>query len=302
MIAGSLIFSKEAPTCSGPRSVPESDRGAAGEAAVGPRSRGRRQLSSERGVRRVLRPDRQLPARLPFANELDFQAQRDDLCDHANARMHRTTRAVPAERLSVDRERMRPPWPRSRNWIDGSSDGCGSSRICALTATAIRLSPGWPVGESRGAIPAPSDGSRARHRRVGVSARAAVRRHRTITALEHARALKQLRGQRTEPEIKVRPPASYDQLIAARGPRPPSSHMLIDRLVHHAKILALKRESYRLRDEDLNSLTPATNVPAAFLSAHALGLVFDRRSRPGCSGSAMSRTSLSTGEPTFHAA
>lgn len=27
--------------------------------------------------------------------------------------------------------------------------------------------------------------------------------------------------------------------------------MLIDRLVHHAKILALKRESYRLSDEDL---------------------------------------------------
>jgi hypothetical protein len=40
-------------------------------------------------------------------------------------------------------------------------------------------------------------------------------RHRTVTALEHARALRQLRGQRAEPEVEIRPLARYDQLIPA---------------------------------------------------------------------------------------
>jgi hypothetical protein len=38
-------------------------------------------------------------------------------------------------------------------------------------------------------------------------------RHRTVTALEHARALKQLRGARSEPEVEIRPLARYDALI-----------------------------------------------------------------------------------------
>jgi hypothetical protein len=40
-------------------------------------------------------------------------------------------------------------------------------------------------------------------------------RHRTITALEHARALRQLRGQPAEPEVEQRPIARYDRLIGA---------------------------------------------------------------------------------------
>jgi hypothetical protein len=48
-----------------------------------------------------------LPGRR-FANHLDFQAQLDAWCEKANARIHRTTRAVPAERLVCEREQMRP--------------------------------------------------------------------------------------------------------------------------------------------------------------------------------------------------
>ena len=40
-------------------------------------------------------------------------------------------------------------------------------------------------------------------------------RHRTITALEHARALRDLRGQPAEPEVEQRPAARYDALIGA---------------------------------------------------------------------------------------
>ena len=40
-------------------------------------------------------------------------------------------------------------------------------------------------------------------------------RHRTITALEHARALRELRGGPAELEVEQRPLARYDQLIPA---------------------------------------------------------------------------------------
>ncbi len=43
-----------------------------------------------------------------FANPADFQHQFDVWCDRVNQRVHRTTRAVPAERLLEERARMRP--------------------------------------------------------------------------------------------------------------------------------------------------------------------------------------------------
>jgi hypothetical protein len=43
-----------------------------------------------------------------FANPLDFQLQFDGWCGKVNGRVHRTTRAVPAERLVEERKRMRP--------------------------------------------------------------------------------------------------------------------------------------------------------------------------------------------------
>jgi hypothetical protein len=48
-----------------------------------------------------------LPGR-EFANPADFQLQLDGWCDRVNRRVHRTIRAVPVERLVMERERMRP--------------------------------------------------------------------------------------------------------------------------------------------------------------------------------------------------
>jgi len=48
-----------------------------------------------------------LPGR-SFANPTDFQLQLDGWCDRVNGRVHRTIRDVPAERLVAERERMRP--------------------------------------------------------------------------------------------------------------------------------------------------------------------------------------------------
>ena len=43
-----------------------------------------------------------------FANPLDFQLQLDAWCEKVNQRVHRSVRAVPAERLIEERARMRP--------------------------------------------------------------------------------------------------------------------------------------------------------------------------------------------------
>jgi transposase len=48
-----------------------------------------------------------LPGR-SFANPVDFQLQLDGWCDRVNRRVHRTTREIPVERLDQERERMRP--------------------------------------------------------------------------------------------------------------------------------------------------------------------------------------------------
>ena len=127
--AGTLIFSKEAPDIlAGPGAQPRAARGAGGEAGLGPRvrdrcgaaSRPRRLLSFCGQLRgRLDHLGRRRPAgegavgalstgfcetnfepRRVFANHLDFQDQLDRWTEKANGRLHRTIRAVPAERLA----------------------------------------------------------------------------------------------------------------------------------------------------------------------------------------------------------
>ena len=45
--------------------------------------------------------------------------------------------------------------------------------------------------------------------------------------------------------------------MSARGGDDAVAAAMIDRLVHHAEILALKDDSYRLKDRDLAGATPA---------------------------------------------
>jgi transposase len=153
-----------------------------------------------------------------FANEADFQAQLDGwFRDRANARLHRVIRAVPAERLAQERERMRPlpaPLPDSdRRFVvrvppqpyvrvdtnDYSLDPRLAGRRVEVTVgqRAIRaaaLDTGEPC---------------ASHRRV-------FARHLTLTDPAHQAELERLRGQRRrEPEVELRPLARYDRLIPA---------------------------------------------------------------------------------------
>jgi hypothetical protein len=246
VVAGALIFSKEAPDilwglgrCLGRLGVlPEKlvwDREAAiasggrptvefagfcGQFGVGwvileardPQAKGVLERS-HRFMRTNFEPGR------AFANHLDFQDQFDSWCDRVNGRVHRTIRAVPAERLAEERERMRPlpermpdldrrlvmrvpqqPYLRfDRN--DYSIDPAFAGRrvevrVSQSEVTAVVLDTGELA---------------CRHRRVFAGGL-------TFTDPEHQNELERLRARRRlrdEVEVEIRPLARYDELIPA---------------------------------------------------------------------------------------
>ena len=155
-----------------------------------------------------------------FANPLDFQDQFDRWCERINQRKHRTTRAVVAERLAVEHERMRPlpaPLPDTdRRWVtrvppqpylrfdrnDYSLDPRLVGRRVEVRAGQAQIT----------AVCLDSGELAARHRRAFAGGLA-------FTDPAHQQALEELRGERkrrrSEPEVEVRPLARYDALIPA---------------------------------------------------------------------------------------
>jgi transposase len=151
-----------------------------------------------------------------FANELDFQLQLDDWFERrANPRQHKTLRCRPADRLVEEREVMAelpaaapdtdrrwvlrvPPDPHLRfDTCDYSLDPrLVGRRVEARVTDREVLAVALDTGELA-----------CRHPR-------SFARHRTITDLAHARALRAHRGQPDEPAVEVRPLARYDALIA----------------------------------------------------------------------------------------
>jgi hypothetical protein len=151
-----------------------------------------------------------------FAGPLDFQAQLDAWFEKANARNHRGFCCRPVDRLAEDVQAMiaaPPSWPcHDRRWVmrvpvdpylrfdtnDYSLDPqlAGRRVQARVTQTEVRAT-ALDSGE------------------LAASHQRSFARHRTITALEHARALRALRGQPAEPEVQRRPLARYDQLIGA---------------------------------------------------------------------------------------
>jgi transposase len=154
-----------------------------------------------------------------FANELDLQAQLDGWFDErANARTHKTLRCRPIDRLIEERQAMvaLPPAPpdTDRRWVLRVPpdpylrfDTCDYSLDPALVGRRVEAR----VSDREVLAVALETGERAcRHAR-------SFARHRTITALEHARGLKQQRGERRgtrEPIVEIRSLASYDRLTA----------------------------------------------------------------------------------------
>jgi transposase len=154
-----------------------------------------------------------------FANELDYQLQLDGWFDErANPRTHKTLRARPIDRLIEEREVMAPlpqvPPDTDRRWVlrvppdpylrfdtnDYSLDPrLVGRRVEARITDREVLAVALDTGEVA-----------CRHAR-------SFARHRTITALEHARTLKRQRHERrgqAEPLVEVRSLAAYDALTA----------------------------------------------------------------------------------------
>jgi transposase len=154
-----------------------------------------------------------------FANALDFQDQLDTwFSERANGRQHRTIRARPADRLREELRVMaslpgRAP-DTDRRWVQRVAtdpyvrfDTCDYSLDPDLVGrrVEIRIS-----DEQVSAVALDTGEVACRHTR-------SFARHRTITALEHARTLKRRRdgadGDR-EPVVETRSLAVYDALIA----------------------------------------------------------------------------------------
>jgi transposase len=152
-----------------------------------------------------------------FANPLDFQLQLDAWFAKANSRLHRGLRCRPIDRLAEELEVMQalpaseldldrrwvmrvPPDPYLRfDTNDYSLDPRFVSRRVEIRVSQQRVAATvLDTGEQA-----------ASHERC-------FAKHRTITALEHARALKVLRGERLGVEIDVeqRSLAVYDALMA----------------------------------------------------------------------------------------
>ena len=152
-----------------------------------------------------------------FAGPLDYQEQLDRwFAERANLRFHRTLRCRPLDRLAEELALMRP-LPERMPDVDRRLvtrvppdpyvrvDTCDYSLDPRLVGRRVELRV-----SQREILAACLDTGELACRHVRSFAR-----HRTITALEHARTLRELRGTPAEPEVELRPLQVYDALIPA---------------------------------------------------------------------------------------
>jgi hypothetical protein len=159
-----------------------------------------------------------LPGR-SFANPVDFQLQLDGWCDRVNRRVHRTIRAVPAERLVMERERMRPLPDRlpdtdrrfvkrvpAQPYLRVDRNDYSLDPVFAGRRVEVRVSQEHVI-----AAVLDTGELACRHRRSFAGGL-------TITDPAHQTELEQLRArrrQRHEVEVEVRPLSRYDAVIPA---------------------------------------------------------------------------------------
>jgi transposase len=150
-----------------------------------------------------------------FANHLDFQCQLDQWFAKANARAHRMLRARPVDRLQEELEVMRPlPQAKldvDRRWVMRvPPDPYLRFDTNEYSLDPVLVGRRVEVRASQREITAHALDSgelACRHERC-------FAKHRTITDLEHARALKKHRGERETVPVEQRPLSVYDRLIA----------------------------------------------------------------------------------------
>ena len=159
-----------------------------------------------------------LPGR-SFANPTDFQLQLDGWCDRVNRRVHRTTRAVPTERLLVESERMRPLPARLPDVDRRFVTRVPAQPYLRIDRNDYSIDPAFAgrrvevrVSQSEVTCAALDTGELAcRHRRSFAGGL-------TFTDAAHQTELEQLRArrrQRHEVEVEIRPLSRYDAVIPA---------------------------------------------------------------------------------------
>ena len=150
-----------------------------------------------------------------FANEMDFQDQLDAWFTKVDARTHKTLRARPVERLAQELEVMAPlpdvapdcdvrwvlrvpPDPFVR--VDSNDYSLDPRLVGRRVEARVSQTEVLAVALDTGELA-------CRHTR-------SFAKHRTITALEHARALRAGRDEPGPASVEVRPLAIFDRLIA----------------------------------------------------------------------------------------
>ena len=214
-----LVWDRESAIAAGGRPT-ESFAGFCGQLAVGwvileardPQAKGALERS-HRFMRTNFEPGR------VFANHLDFQDRLDAWTEKANHRVHRTIRAVPAERLAEETRRMRRLPARmpdlDRRWVlrvpaqpfvridrnDYSIDPAFAGRRVEVRVSQTEVTAAvLDTGELA-----------ARHQRVFAGGL-------TLTDPGHQTQLerqRQHRRQRHQVDVEIRPLSRYDALIPA---------------------------------------------------------------------------------------
>jgi transposase len=215
-LAGTLVWDRQAGLCT-PGGQPTAEFAAlCGQLRVGWQFCRRRDPQAKGAVERLqgyletnFEPGRQ------FFNERDYQDQLDAWFVKANQRTHKTLRCRPVDRLNAERAHMQalPAFPDlDRRWVTRVPadpylrfDTCDYSLDPRLVGRRVEVR----VSQTEVTAVALDTGELAcRHKR-------SFARYRLITALEHARALRELRGQPDEPAtVQTRPLERYDALIA----------------------------------------------------------------------------------------
>jgi Mu transposase-like protein len=154
-----------------------------------------------------------------FANHLDFQDRLDAWTDKANGRVHRTVRAVPAERLLEEKARMRPLPVRMPDVDRRHVMRVPAQPLVRVDRNDYSIAPAFAgrrvevrVSQTEIAAVVLDTGElAARHRRVFAGGLTLVDpAHQT--QLERQR---EKRRQRHQVEVEVRPLSRYDAVIPA---------------------------------------------------------------------------------------
>jgi transposase len=154
-----------------------------------------------------------------FANHLDFQDRLDAWTEKANGRVHRTVRAVPGERLAEERQRMRPLPSRMPDTDRRHVLRVPAQPLVRVDRNDYSIDPMFAgrrvevrVSQSEiTAVVLDTGELAARHRRVFAGGLTLIDpAHQT--QLEHQRAR---RHQRHEVDVEIRPLSRYDRLIPA---------------------------------------------------------------------------------------